>query len=117
MASTRNKNSKENYKLEQRGIQSIRNNLGFINSPNGHAYNPAITDSFSASQMPPDNLSYNPTDIESTLLGINSSNLVSYNLPVIPKYKTTTFLSFYEKPKPPAPQTFRLPEKTRPTII
>jgi len=117
MTSTRDKNSKENYRLEQRGMQYIRKNLTFINCPNGHAYKPAITESFSASRMPADNLSYNPTDIESSLLGINSNNLVNYNLPVHPQFKQTPFLSFYEQPKLVMPKTVRIPNSDRPTII
>jgi len=117
MTSTRDKNSKENYRLEQNGMKYIRNNLAFINCPNGRAYKPAITESFSTSRMPADNLSYNPTDIESSLFGINSNNLVSYNLPVTPQFKQMQFLSFYERPEMVMPTTVRIPTNDRPTII
>jgi len=37
MAATRDKNSDGNYCLEQRSLDNIRNNLAYINGPNGHA--------------------------------------------------------------------------------
>jgi hypothetical protein len=77
MASTRNKNSAGNYKLEQNGINNIRDNLLYHNSPNGHANIAAFPELYRASYMPADNLSKNYVDIESNLRGINANNLVN----------------------------------------
>lgn len=49
--------------------------------------------------MPPDNLSYNPTDIESVLFGIDSTNLVNPKAPVLPQLKTLPTVSFFQTQK------------------
>ena len=97
MASTRDINSSANYCLEQKGMETIRNNLMFYNGPNGRAVNPAFPKSYNIGHMPADNLSYNPVDIESSLFGIDSTNLVSPRAPVKPELKTVPTVSFFER--------------------
>jgi len=97
MAATRDKNSDGNYCLEQRSLDNIRNNLAYINGPNGHAVNPALPASYLGGYMPPDNLSYNPIEIESVLFGIGSSNLVNPKPAVLPQLKTLPTVSFFER--------------------
>ena len=47
--------------------------------------------------MPPDNLSYNPIEIESVLFGIGSTNLVNPKPLVLPQLKTLPEVSFFER--------------------
>jgi hypothetical protein len=99
MASTRDKNSAANYCLEQKGLTKIRDNLAYYYAPNGHAYNPGFAEFYIASHMPNDILSYNPTDIESSLLGINSNNLVNPMPQVVPQLKKLPTVSFFDRQK------------------
>lgn len=96
MASTRDKNSQGNYALEQRALKRVRENLEFYNGPNGHAYKPALPEFYNISRIPADVLSSNPTDIESSLWGINSGNLVSPMPKVVPHLKKLSTVSFFE---------------------
>ena len=87
MACTRDKNSKGNYCLEQKSLENIRQNLAFYNAPNGHAYRPAFPELYNNGPMPADVLSCNNVDIESTLFGVGSCNLVN------PKLKTVRYMN------------------------
>ena len=88
MTSTRDKNSQGNYSLEQKAMRTVRENLGYYNGPNGHAYKPALPELYNISRIPADVLSSNPTDIESSLWGINSNNLVLPMPKVVPHLKS-----------------------------
>jgi hypothetical protein len=98
MASTRDINSSANYCLEQRAQLIIRNNNGFNNGPNGRAFDPAFPELYRQGYMPPDNFSFNPTDIESSLLGIGSTNLEETKAPVVPRFKQLDTVSFFKTP-------------------
>jgi hypothetical protein len=98
MSNTRDKNSIENYNLEQNGMQKIRDNLLFINAQNGHAYNPAFPELYMNGKMPSDNLSCNSVDIESRLFGINTNNLVNPSGPFEAKLKSLSKISFFQRP-------------------
>ena len=99
MASTRDINSKGNYYHEQNELQHTRNNLAFYNGPNGHAANPAFPQLYQQGYMPPDNFSHNSIDIESTLFGIGSTNLVNEKQPTVPQFKSMSTISFFNKPE------------------
>jgi hypothetical protein len=78
MASTRNKNTPGNYNLEQYENTQSRNYTLYPNSQYGAAYNTRLPgNGLLPAQIPWDKLSYNAPDIESFLLGINSTNLVN----------------------------------------
>ena len=98
MASTRDKNSKGNYSLEQRAIKKSQENLGYYYGPNGHAYRPAMPELYNFSRVPADVLSHNSVDIESSLWGINSTNLVTPQPDVVPNLKTLPSISFFDRP-------------------
>jgi hypothetical protein len=98
MASTRDINSEGNYCLEQKARMAIQNNLAFYNAPNGHAFDPAYPELYRQGYMPPDNFSFNPTDIESALFGIGSTNLVEAKAPTVPQFKPMQTVSFFKKP-------------------
>ena len=54
---------------------------------------------FITGKVPTNNLSCNSVDIESSLFGINSNNLVNPNEPTVAKLKTLPETSFFEKPE------------------
>ena len=99
MASTRDINSKGNYCLEQNQFDRNRNYIAFDNGPSGRAYDPAFPELYGLGNMPADNLSHNSTDIESTLFGIGSSNLVKEIPKIKPDLKTLPVISFFDRPK------------------
>ena len=117
MASTRDKNSKGNYCLEQRALDNVRNNLEYFNGPNGRAVNPALPRSYLGGHMPPDNLSYNPTDIESVLFGIDSTNLVNPKPLVYPQLKSLNTVSFFEMQQVIMPNSVCTDNTQRPFIL
>jgi hypothetical protein len=78
MASTRNKNTPINYRLEVNSYQSAHSNLMYEHSSHGTAYDTRIAgNGLNPGQMPWNTMSSNSADIESFLLGINSTNLVN----------------------------------------
>ncbi len=99
MASTRDINSKGNYCLEQKACVATQGNLAFYNGPNGHAFDPAYPELYRQGYMPPDNFSFNPTDIESALFGIGSTNLVESKSPTVPQFTPLPTVSYFKKPE------------------
>ena len=98
MASTKNKNTKSDYCLEQRNFRGIFNHVTYINAQNGRAYTDAIPDvGYTPSYMPRDSFSQNSVDIESALFGINSTNLVTPQDPVVPELKQLPYCSFFDR--------------------
>jgi len=78
MASTRNRNTRGNYCLEQKQYHNSANYTLYPNSQYGAAYNTRLPgNGLLPAQIPWDKLSYNAADTESFLFGINSTNLVN----------------------------------------
>jgi hypothetical protein len=97
MASTRNNNTKSDYCLQQTGVEQIRDYKLYDNSQYGKAYDPAIpTLGYTPSHMNRENFSTNPIDIESSLFGINSTNLVEPMAPVQPELKQLKEVEFFK---------------------
>jgi len=98
MASTRNNNTPGNYCLQQRQYSLALDYRSYTNASNGRAYNPGMPCvGITPSHMPRNTLSYNPVEIESTLFGINSTNLVQPAQPVTPLLKTIPEFSFFNR--------------------
>jgi hypothetical protein len=99
MASTRNNNTKSDYCLQQRQYARQFEYQEYAHSQHGQPYVPAITAGGSAppSRMWRNNLSHNPIEIESTLFGIGSTNLVNPQPKVCPKLKYPPVLHFFER--------------------
>ncbi len=98
MSSTRNKNTPENYCLEQRDYSLADNYNHYINSSYGNAHRNAIPClGITPSHMPRDTLSYNPVEIESYLKGIGSTNLVNKQAPLNPILKSVPMLSYFDR--------------------
>ena len=78
MASTRNINTPGDYCLQQREFKQSANYTLYPNSQYGAAYNTRLPgNGLLPAQIPWNKMSYNAPDIESFLLGINSTNLVN----------------------------------------
>ena len=115
MASTRNKNSPGDYKLEQQAFtRNLDANLYKYGS-NGMAYNPGLPVGGSAppSLMWRDALSGNPIEIESALFGINSTNLVNPASAVVPQLKTLRDTKFFDRLPLVMPQDLVVPSNQR----
>ena len=98
MASTRNNNCPGNYCLQQKAYARARDYETFENSQYGRAFDPAIPCiGITPSHMPWNTLSSNPVAIESALFGINSTNLVDPQAPIVPDLKTIKECQFFER--------------------
>jgi len=106
MASTRNRNTRGDYDLEQQDYISSRKYNNYLHAAQGCAYQASIpTIGIMPNHMPRHTLSNNPIDIESTLFGINSTNLVNPQKPIKPQLKKIPTSEFFNRlpvhmPKP-----------------
>ena len=117
MTSTRNINTKGNYRLETERDQKYLNYETYANSQNGEAYTttlPAL--GYNPSHMPRQVFSNNSVDIESALFGINSTNMVIPQEPVVPQLKTIKTVEIFKTPKLIMPKEFN-PEKNQRPIF
>ena len=98
MASTRNKNTPGDYCLQQRQIAQSRDYRMYINGQTGQAYQTNFPcTGINMGHMPNTLLSTNPVEIESALFGINSTNLVSPQGPVMGEVNVIQFLPFFTR--------------------
>lgn len=97
MASTRNKNTPNDYCLQQKISTLAHNYSSYKYGQQGQAFSPAIPSiGYMPSYMPRDTFSNNSVDIESALRGINSTNLVNPAEPLKPEFKTVPIRSFFD---------------------
>jgi len=96
MASTRNKNTPGNYQLEQSAFNKQVEYSTYLNSvlPSQTNY---PGDGLYGAAIPRTELSKNAVDIHSYLLGINSTNLVSPELPIDPQLTSMPTLSIINR--------------------
>ena len=106
MASTRNNNTPGNYLLEQRNYTLTQ------------AYTTALPAlGFNPSYMPRGTFVENPIDVESALFGINSTNLVNPQEPVIPYKKHVPTVCFFNTQALIMPRPLVIENKQRPFPI
>jgi len=118
MASTRNKNTKSDYCLQQQSYSLARNYNDYINSQYGKAYDNAMPCiGYTPSHMPRDTLSNNPIEIETMLFGINSTNLVEKKTPIQPDLKQIKGISFFDRTKLLMPHDLEIHNNQRPFPI
>lgn len=118
MASTRNINTQNNYKIQQRNFDSIINYELYQNSQSGAAYSPALPVlGFNPSHLSRNDLAYNPVEIESSLFGINSTNLVNPQPNVNPQLKTLPEKSFFKTLPLVMPKPLAIEKNQRPFPI
>ena len=98
MASTRNKNSRGDYDLEQYSIQRQTTYIHYEHSSYGKPIETLYAgNGLVHGRIPGCNLSNNPEDIESYLFGIGSTNLVSEKPIPTPEYKSIKELSIVDR--------------------
>jgi hypothetical protein len=106
MASTQNKNTPSNYCIQQKQFGLANKYSLYENGQQGQAYTPAFPCiGYMPNHMPRNTFSNNSVDIESSLRGTNSTNLVNPQGPVVPELKTVPMRSFFDRipvimPKP-----------------
>jgi hypothetical protein len=99
MASTRNKNTSSDYALEQKVNVDARDNNLYLHSSAGRPITECIPSiGYTPSHMSRDALANNPIDIESSLYGIGSSNLVTPCEAVNPSIRNLDFKDFFNRP-------------------
>ena len=116
MASTRNKNTLGNYKLQQKGIIHSRDYYQYENSYAGRAYTPALaTFGINPTRMSSDNFSSNAVDTESFLFGVNSTNLYNPDKEKIkPELKTVSTISYFDRIQMILPNPLVIEDRQRP---
>jgi len=100
MASTRNKNTRTDFKIEQNSQNLARNYVAFENSYAGKAYAPALayeSVGILPTKMSREHFARNSVDIESALFGINSTNLVEPQAAVVPQLKQLPEVKFFDR--------------------
>lgn len=98
MASTRNKNTYNNYCLEKRNNSEINNYTHYKFSQYGQSYNNGLPEiGITPSRLPRDILSYNAVDIETSLFGIGSTNLVNKQQEIMPELKDLNVISYFDR--------------------
>ena len=99
MTSTRNKNTDLDYNLQQKYNKDILKENLYLHSSTGRPSSECIPSvGYTPSHMSRDALSNNPTDIESTLFGIGSTNLVQKPDVVYPSLRNLDFKDFFDRP-------------------
>jgi hypothetical protein len=118
MTSTRNKNTPGDYYLEQRDYKLANEYELYKYSQYGKAYKNALPClGFNPSQMPRETFAYNAIEIESALFGINSTNLVKPQAPVIPEQKSIPTIKYFETVPLFMPAPLVIENKQRPYPI
>lgn len=118
MASTRNNNTFGNYCLQQRSYRNSAEYLTYTNSANGYAYDTRLPgNGMLVGQMPWNKLSNNAADIESFLFGINSTNLVKPQGPLVPELIPLRDANLFEKEPVFIPEPLVVQKNQRPYPI
>jgi hypothetical protein len=98
MASTRNNNTPGDYCQQQKSYKQSLDYNEFKYSQVGRAYKNALPCmGITPSHMPREAFSQNSIEIESALFGINSTNLVNPQKPVVPQLKQLPCVSYFER--------------------
>lgn len=114
MASTRNKNTLGNYRLEDAGNQAQAGFWVQYGTPT-QTFHPG--DGLLAAKTARNELSANACDIESSLFGIGSTNLVEARANIVPQLNTMKSLSIYEKAKVVVEQPMKVATMNRPLFL
>jgi hypothetical protein len=116
MASTRNKNTRGDYTLEQ-----LQHSRTFDNLTYTHCGVPSQTHLPGNGLLPgrvgSENLSFNSADIESHLRGIGSTNLVENKAPIEPRIKTLNSLNICDTMKVQVPEPLVIEHGQRPLYL
>jgi len=106
MASTRNKNTQGNYQLEQIALEQERNYFVYQHGASGCPTKTMFAgDGILMGRMAPMQLSGNFIDIETELLGVGSTNLVTPLSKVHPEIRNLDTLAMVQRPEVIMPHT------------
>ena len=115
MASTRNINTPGNYYLEQKEYKHFENYTLYPNSQYGAAYDTKLPgNGVNPGQIPWNQLSNNPVQIESFLFGVNSTNLVNPEPPLVANLKNLETVNFFERCPTLIPEPLVVEKNQRP---
>lgn len=115
MASTRNKNTIEDYSLEQYKYNKQSSYLTYENGPSGKATQTYLPgNGLLSGRVAHTELSKNYTDIESFLYGINSTNLVTPSTPPVAEIKGLKSLNIMDKTPVIIPEPLYIQSNQRP---
>ena len=118
MASTRNRNTPNDYAQFIKQNEQYKTWQTYVNGANGFAYDTRLPGTgFNPCQYPRSVLSNNATDIESFLYGINSTNLVNPEPPLVPEFHTLCAINLFKKPDIIMPIPQAIPKYQRPFPI
>lgn len=118
MASTRNKNTRSDYNLQQKSYKDALNYNEYIHSQQGRAFINAIPElGYMPSHMPREAYSYNSIDIESMLHGTGETNLVEPKPNTVPKFKLMPTVSFFKRNSVIMPKKLHIDPNQRPFPI
>ena len=116
MASTRNKNMNTEFTLQQRMNTYICDQR--TSKERTVAYMNAIPCAgVNMGHMPNHTLAHNATDIESSLYGVGSSNLVTPKKDFTPRIKSLPTLSFFERMQTVIPEPLVIEKNQRPKFL
>ena len=116
MASTSNKNMKNEYCLEQKQNTEICNDRLYIQRRTAY-HNALPCVGVNVGGMPSNVLSYNPVEIESNLFGINSTNLVAPQREMTPRIKNLPNVAFFDRMKVFLPEPLTIEKNQRPEYL
>ena len=118
MASTRNNNTPGDYCLQQNSFNHSLQYTQYKNSQLGMAYKNAIPCiGITPSHMSREAFSKNSIEIESSLFGINSTNLVNPQTPVVPKLINLPSISYFDRTATFMPEPLIVEKYQRPYPI
>jgi len=118
MTSTRNNNTVGDYCLQQQSYANARQYTSYVHSQYGRAETNAMPClGITPSHMPRNTLSDNPVDIESSLRGIGSVNLVCPQKPVVAELKKIPSISYFKTLPLIMPQPLAVKKDQRPFPI
>ena len=113
MASTRSKNLRLDYGLEQRKYNESRQFVVYkYKYKNSNPAYPGL--GFTPTQIPASDISHNPVTIESQLFGIGANDLVNNRTIEKPDYKNMDFLTLIPTTNTILPKDFVLDKYQRP---
>ena len=113
MASTRNRNTKNDYIMEKKANERLVNYNQYTNSSYGKAYENHINCLGGIPSLPREILSHNPVETESYLLGINSTNLENPAMHFRSEPKEVCFKSFFERQETTLPEPLKVEKYQR----
>jgi len=115
MASTRNKNTRINYEIEQRNFDLANRYTFNPNSAHGLASTTHLPGlGLNPAQIPRTQLSHNPVNIESYLFGIDSTNLVKPRVYEQPELKQLQSLQIIDRMPMVMPEPLVIEKEQRP---